>query len=77
MKVLSLKLREEIFKDAEEMIHRMKMKRNTYINDALAFYNKLNRRKFLKTALRAESALVKASSLEVLRELEALEDEGM
>ncbi len=77
MKVLSLKLREEIFKDAEEVIHQMKIKRNTYINEALDFYNKLNRRKFLKKALRAESILVKASSLEVLHELEALEDEGI
>ena len=76
MKVLSLKLREEIFKDAETLIHEMKTKRNTYINEALDFYNKLNRRKLLRKKLHAESGLVKASSLEVLRELEGLEETG-
>ena len=76
MKVLSLKLRQEIFEDVEQLIHQMKTKRNTYINEALDFYNKLNRRKFLKNKLHQESGLVKASSLEVLHELEGLEDAG-
>ena len=76
MKVLSLKLRQEIFEDAEELIHQMKTKRNTYINEALDFYNKLIRRRVLKTKLRQESGLVKASSLEVLHELERLEEDG-
>lgn len=76
MKVLSLKLRQEIFEDAEKLIHQMKTKRNTYINEALDFYNKLNRRKMLKAKFREESRLVKASSLEVLHELEKLQDAG-
>lgn len=75
MKVLSLKLKEEIFEEVEKLTHQMSKKRNTYINEALDFYNHLVRRRLLKKQYKKESALVRASSLEVLREFEALEDD--
>ena len=75
MKTLSLKLKEEIFDDAQRIIDAIRISRNAYINQALALYNKLNRRNLLRRKLRAESRAVKENSLEVLREFERFEDE--
>lgn len=73
-KVLSLKLRDDIFREVEDIIHKIKKSRNAYINEALAFYNQENRKKLLKRALEIESQLVRKNSLEVLEEFEKLED---
>ena len=74
MKVLSLKLREDIFKEVENVVHRIHVPRNAYINEALLFYNQLNRRKFLRKQLQKESKAVRQVSLDVLNEFESLED---
>ena len=74
MKVLSLKLKDEIFEEVEKVIHHIQVPRNAYINNALAFYNKLYQRKLSKGRLQKESKAVQASSLEVLREFESMED---
>ena len=47
-KVLSLKLGDDIFREVEDIIHKIKKSRNAYINEALAFYNQENRKKILK-----------------------------
>ena len=44
-KALSLKVRDEIFQELERIIREAKVPRNTYINNAIDFYNKINRRK--------------------------------
>ena len=41
MKTLSLKLDDEIFKDAEEMTSKLNLARNRYINEAVSIYNLL------------------------------------
>ncbi|UXP32124.1 hypothetical protein N6H18_17415 [Reichenbachiella agarivorans] len=76
MKSLSLKLEESIFEETEEVITQINKKRNKYINEALSFYNKLQKRRMMRHQLVAESQAVYASSVEVLRELEELEDDG-
>jgi metal-responsive CopG/Arc/MetJ family transcriptional regulator len=73
-KVLSLKLRDDVFQEIETIIQKLKIPRNTYINEALSFYNRQNRRKILKKQLTRESMLVQNNSLEVLAEFERLED---
>lgn len=73
-KVLSLKLRDDVFQEIENIIHQLKIPRNTYINEALAFYNRQNRRKILQKQLARESELVQHNSLEVLADFEKLED---
>ena len=50
---------------------------NAYINKALAFYNKVNRRRLLKKQLVKEVELARATSLEVLREFEVVSNEGL
>ena len=74
MKLLSLKLKEDIFEEVEKVIQQIHIPRNAYINEALAFYNKLNRRKLLRRRLKRESKAVQAASLEILREFESLGD---
>ena len=73
-KVLSLKLRDDIFREVEDIVHKIKKSRNAYINEALAFYNQENRKKILRKTLELESRLVRKNSLEVLEEFEKLED---
>ena len=74
-KVLSLKLKDEIFREAEEILRQNKRPRNAYLNEAVNFYNKLWKRKLLKRTLARESALLADDSLEVLHCFEKLEDE--
>ena len=76
MKTLSLKLDEDIFQETEELLEKMKTSRNRYINEALDFYNKIQKRKMLEKILSKESELVREESMKVLAEFEILEDEG-
>jgi len=73
-KTLSLKMREDVFSETEEVIGTIHTSRNAYINDALSFYNKFMKRRILKKLLIKESSLVSESSLEALQELELIED---
>jgi hypothetical protein len=73
-RTLSLKMRDDIFSETEEVIDTMHISRNAYINDALSFYNKFMKRRILKKLLKKESVLVSETSLEALQELELIED---
>jgi metal-responsive CopG/Arc/MetJ family transcriptional regulator len=73
-KVLSLKLKDDIFQEIEEIVKKLKMPRNTYINEALSYFNLHNRRKLLQKQLEMESRRVQKNSMEVLEEFEQLED---
>ena len=75
MKTLSLKLDDNIFNDTESVLSRIKKSRNRYINEAVDFYNKINKRKLIARKLAQESKLVSSESLNVLAEFEKLEDE--
>lgn len=75
MKSLSLKLQEGIFKETEEILSSLKKNRNAYINEALRYYNMVQKRRLLAIELEAEVELAAMSSLEVLGEMEQLEDE--
>ena len=75
MKVLSLKLDEDIFTEVEELTAKLNMARNRYINEALDLYNKFNKRNLLKARFKKDAALAKKGSMEVLHEFEALIDE--
>lgn len=75
MKNLSLKLEDDIFRDTEKILAKVKKSRNRYINEAIAFYNRLHKRKLLSRQLSKESKLVSEDSLKVLAEFEKLNDE--
>ena len=74
MKNLSLKLKENIFEETEKITKRLKMPRNSYINKALEFYNKVSERAILKKKLWYESEIVADESMKVLHEFEAADD---
>jgi len=76
MKILSLKLDENIFNETELVLMKVKKSRNRYINEAVDYYNRLNRRSILAEKLSKESKLVKDESLFILSEFENLNDES-
>jgi predicted transcriptional regulator len=75
MKMLSLKLDDDIFLDTEKITKKMKCSRNRYINDALKLYNKFNERNLLRQQLAHESKLTRNTSTEILQEFEDLINE--
>ncbi len=74
MKTLSLKLDDAVFDETEKVLEQMKISRNRYINEALDFFNKVQKRKLLAETLAAESRLVGLDSMEILKELDQLEE---
>ncbi|TAL64866.1 MAG: hypothetical protein EPN88_10360 [Bacteroidetes bacterium] len=76
MKTLSLKLDDNIFNETEDVLNKVKKSRNRYINEAVDYYNRLNKRTLISRKLARESKLVKKESLLVLSEFESLHDEN-
>jgi hypothetical protein len=74
MKILSLKLDDEIFEDTEAITAELKLARNRYINEAVRIYNVVNKRRLLKKQLAKESKLVAKESMSILHEFESLVD---
>ncbi|MCF8299127.1 MAG: hypothetical protein K9J13_16380 [Saprospiraceae bacterium] len=73
MKTVSLKLDDSIFGETEKILLRIKKPRNRYINEALDYYNKLQRRLFLEKKLRMESEIVKEDSMNILKDFEEID----
>ncbi len=73
VKTISLKIDDSIFGETENILSKIKKPRNRYINEALEYYNKIQRRKILESKLKKESALVKDESLSVLNEFEEID----
>jgi len=72
MKIVSLKIDESIFGETEKILDILKKPRNRYINEAIEYYNKLQKRILLERKLRKESELVQTDSLSILKEFEEL-----
>ena len=73
MKTVSLKIDDTIFGETEKILAQSKKPRNRYINEAIDFYNKLQRKQMLEKKLRKESSLVSADSMLVLKDLEGID----
>jgi predicted transcriptional regulator len=74
MKILSLKLDDDIFDETEEITAKLRLARNRYINEAVNMYNLVQKRRLLKKALAKESVLTSSDSMEILREFDQLFD---
>ena len=74
MKTLSLKLDETIYEETEKLLEKIKKPRNRYINEALHYYNQIQKKKIISDQLMKESKLVSDESMNVLNEFEKLED---
>ncbi|NOY50191.1 MAG: hypothetical protein GXO88_06500 [Chlorobi bacterium] len=73
MKTVSLKIDESIFVETEKILARMKKPRNRYINEAIDYYNRLQRRLIIEKRLKEESDLVNSDSMSVLKEFEEID----
>ena len=76
MKTLSLKLDDNIFNETQVVLTKVKKSRNRYINEAVDYYNRINKRNLIARMLIKESKLVRKESLSVLSEFEGLHDEN-
>ena len=75
MKNLSLKMDEHVFNETEKITSKIRKNRNRYINEAVEFYNLLQKRKIISLRLKKESKIVQEESMKVLAEFEKLQDE--
>jgi len=75
MKTISLKLDDSVFEETEHVLSTLKKARNRYINEAVAFYNSIQKKKLLEEILKRESELVAEDSMQILQEFEAIDYE--
>jgi hypothetical protein len=75
MKTLSLKLDEAVFQETEKLLAEIKKPRNRYINEALQYYNRIQKKRLLEKLLEEESKMVREESMKVLAEFEKLNDD--
>ena len=76
MKTVSLKIDDSIFGETEKILVRIKKSRNRYVNEALDYYNKLQRQQILEEKLKKESAIVRADSMSVLKDFDEIDYAG-
>jgi hypothetical protein len=76
MKNLSLKMDNAVFEETERITVQINKNRNRYINEAVQFYNLLQKRRIISRQLQKESRLVQDESMKVLAEFEKLLDEN-
>ena len=73
MKNVSLKIDDSIFQETEKILSRIKKPRNRYINEAIAYYNRIQKRLLLEKKLKRESKIVKQDSMTILSEFEKID----
>jgi hypothetical protein len=73
MKTVSLKIDDSIFGETEKILSKIKKPRNRYINDAIEYYNRIQKRALLEKKLKKESDLVKADSMDALKDFEEID----
>ena len=76
MKTVLLKIDDSIYGETEKILSKIKKPRNRYINDAIEYYNRLQRRSILEKKLKMESDLVKTDSMNVLNDFEEIDYVG-
>ncbi|HAN19508.1 MAG: hypothetical protein A2X13_01000 [Bacteroidetes bacterium GWC2_33_15] len=73
MKTVSLKIDDSIFGETEKILSKIKKPRNRYINEAIEYYNRFQKRLILEKKLKKESELVRMDSMSVLNEFENID----
>lgn len=75
MKSISLKLNDEIYKETESLLQDLKTSRNKYINEAIRYYNHLQKSRLIEKQLALESKMIYKDSMLILHDFERLQDE--
>lgn len=73
-KALSLKMENSLFEETERLLKKIRLPRNTYINQAVNFYNRCNQRLLIKKQLQKDTKALKKDTKEFLKAFELLED---
>ena len=73
MKTVSLKIEDSIFSETKKILSSIKKPQNNYINEAIAYYNKFQKRLILEKKLKLESELVRNNSISVLKDFENID----
>ncbi len=73
MKNVSLKIDDSVFRETEKILSKIKKPRNRYINEAIDYYNGLQKRLLIEKRLKKESELVRNDSMSVLKEFEEID----
>ncbi len=76
MKTVSLKIDDLIFQETESILAKTKKPRNRYINEAIDYYNNVQKRLNLEKRLKNESNLVANESIKVLTEFVSIDYAG-
>lgn len=72
--LLSLKMDEEIFRETEGLLKKIHLPRNAYINRAVAFYNRCQKRLLTKKKIQKDVAFLKDDTRQFIESFELLED---
>jgi len=73
MKTVALKIDDAIFGETEKILSKISIPRNRYINEAIDYYNKAQKRQILEKKLRTESELVSNESMAILKDFENID----
>jgi len=68
VKTVSLKIDDSMFGETERILSSLKQPRNRYIKEAIAYYNRVQKRLILKKRLKIESDCVTKDSMSVLKD---------
>jgi len=63
MKAITLKIEDPLFLETEKILSITKKPRNRYINEAIAHYNKVQKRKIVEQKLAMEYRMIQAESM--------------
>lgn len=73
MKAISLKIDDPLFVETEKILSITKKPRNRYVNEAIAYYNKVQKRKIVERKLAMEYRMMKAEMMAIPKEREHTE----
>lgn len=66
---------DKIFRETEKILEKLGRSRNRYINEAVEFYNLLQKRRILARQFKKESLLIRDESMKILNEFDSFLDE--
>jgi hypothetical protein len=73
MKTVSFKIKDSIFEETERILSRIKEPRNRYLNEALEYYNRFQKRLILGVKSKNEPDNAKTDSLTLLEDFDGID----
>ena len=73
-KTFSLKLDDTVFEEMEKLLKKIKISHNAFINEAVDFYTKFQKRLLMQRQLKKESVLLRQEVAFLIKRSELLKD---